>query len=234
MTTKSNQIIDKFQELDLKKPADLIIEQIKNLISEGSLKPEDRLPSERAFSDQFGVGRGHVREALKKLEFYGIIKTIPHRGTVVSELGVAALEGLISNMLGFRKDDIDSFLETRSILEINSARLAAERVSKSDIVELTNVHKAFSQKVENEDPGISEDHLFHLKIAELSKNTLLRTLIALITPDIFTTSINRDGRAKEAMKEHERILQAIEQKNPHKAAKAMKKHMKMSLGKLRK
>ena len=64
-----------FTELEFKKPSDLIISQIRRLITEGVLKPGDRLPPERELAERFAVGRGHVRDAIKKLEFYGILKT---------------------------------------------------------------------------------------------------------------------------------------------------------------
>jgi GntR family transcriptional repressor for pyruvate dehydrogenase complex len=62
--------LDLFKEIEVEKPADLIIKQIRQLISSGRLKPGMRLPSERVLAERFGVGRGHIREALKKLEFY--------------------------------------------------------------------------------------------------------------------------------------------------------------------
>ena len=58
-----------FQEISLSKPSDKIIDQIRNLIRTGQLNPGDKLPPERKLVEQFGVGRGHVRDALKKLDF---------------------------------------------------------------------------------------------------------------------------------------------------------------------
>ena len=55
--------------------------QLRNLVMSGVLRAGQRLPPERELSARFGVGRGHVREALLKLEFYGIVKTLPQSGT---------------------------------------------------------------------------------------------------------------------------------------------------------
>lgn len=232
MTVEADKIINQFEEIDLKKPADVIIEQIRSLISGGVLKPGDRLPSERALAERFGVGRGHIREALKRLEFYGILKTLPQSGTVVASLGVRALEGLIANVLDLEKDDLDSLMETRVILEINTARLAAERATEADIVELTQAHEELARCVDNKTPALDEDHIFHLKIAECSKNSVLRSLVSLITPDVIFISNKmntcRDGRALVALKEHKQILDAIRNHDPEKAVEAMKFHMQMS------
>ena len=86
------QVIEHFREIDLKSPSDIIIQQIKGLISSGVLRPGDRLPAERALAERFRIGRWHIREAIKKLEFYGILKTLPQSGTIVTSLGAKALE----------------------------------------------------------------------------------------------------------------------------------------------
>ena len=233
MALTSQKTIEKFRELELKKPADQIIEQIGNQISTGILKPGDRLPSERAFAEKFGVGRSHIREAIKKLEFYGILKTLPQSGTFVAGIGVKALEGLLSNMLNLKKEDLNSLMETRRILEINAARLAASRATKPEVIQLIKVHEEFRRQVTKHGSGISEDHLFHLKVAEFSKNTVLRSLISLITPEIISISntqdTDREGRADIALKAHEAILQAIKKKDPDKAAAAMELHLETAV-----
>ena len=178
------------------------------------------------------MGRGHLREAIRKLEFYGILKTVPQSGTLVADLGKKALEGLISNVLNLEKEDIESLMETRAILEIHSARLAALRASDVQIKEIAMAHQEFCQQVEGKNPSLEEDLIFHLKIAECSKNSVLRSLISLMTPDILTFSRDlnscRDGRFLVARKEHEAVLQAIHARDPEKAAEAMAEHMKMS------
>ncbi len=74
MSTEQSAILDNIQGLELKKPADMIVNQIKQLVSSGVLKPGDRLPAERIFAERFGVGRGHVREALKKKTARGVFE----------------------------------------------------------------------------------------------------------------------------------------------------------------
>jgi GntR family transcriptional repressor for pyruvate dehydrogenase complex len=224
--------LDLFQEIAVEKPADLIIKQIRQLISSGRLKPGMRLPSERVLSERFGVGRGHIREAIKKLEFYGILKTEPQKGTIVASLGVKALEGLISNILATETRDFESLMEIRALLEVHAARLAAQRAGDQAIEEILLAYEVFRKQVEQGNSGLEEDHLFHLKIAEESKNTVLRSLIGLITPDIITMSREhqdrRRGWSRTTLKEHERILEGIRSRDPELAARAMSEHMEMA------
>ena len=81
------EVLNNFKEIQVVSPSDKIIEQIRELISSGQIKPGDKLPPERKLSEKFGVGRSYVRNAIRKLEFYGIVKTLPQSGTVVSGLG---------------------------------------------------------------------------------------------------------------------------------------------------
>ncbi len=223
-------MLNNFREIDIETPVDKIIKQIRGLITSGQIKPGDRLPSERKLAERLGVGRTHVRDAIAKLEFYGILKTMPQSGTVVAGIGITALESLITDVLKLENSDFASLVETRVILEIQAARLAAERRTVDDIITIQKALDAYSEKVQNNEPAVEEDLLFHLKIAEASKNNVLKSLMMIITPDIvysFTElEICKDGRFNRAMEEHKVILQHILDKNPDLAAKAMEDHLK--------
>ena len=229
MNSKQSVVLDHIQELKLKKPTDMIVNQISQMLSSGVIKPGDRLPAERAFAERFGVGRGHIREALKRLEVFGILKTMPQSGTYVANLGANALETLMANVLAIENDDMDSLLETRRILEVNAARLAAERATTSDIIDLIKTHEGFRKRVRNDALETAEDRIFHLKIADCSKNKVLRSLIALMVTNTDTTADDgtsvSEGTENIILQEHEAILQAIKQKDPDRAAEAMDAHM---------
>lgn len=224
-----------FEEISLAKPSDKIIDQIRDLIRTGQLKPGDKLPPERKLVEKFGVGRGHVRDALKKLEFYGILKTLPQSGTIVSGMGVKALEGLISNVLEIEAPDFYSLVETRIMLEIKAVRLAAERRTSADLIQIAQALSDFKTKVEQDDPGVEEDLMFHLKLAEASKNSVLKSLSMIVFPDMvkYSQSLNicGDGRYRLALEEHDEILSCIHERNPDKAEAAMAQHLKDMLEK---
>ena len=98
-------VLDTFKEIKIETPVDKIIRQIRALITSGQLKPGAKLPSERKLAEKLGVGRSSVREALQKLEFYGILKTVPQSGTLVAGMGITALEGLITDVLKIENSD---------------------------------------------------------------------------------------------------------------------------------
>ncbi len=218
-----------FQKIEVQHPSDVIIQQIQELISKGELKPGTKLPSERELSQQLHIGRGYVRQALKKLEFFGIVQTSPKQGTVIASIGVKALEGLISNLLYLKKSDVNSLFETRAILEINSAELAAQRATDEELKVLRDKHEEFMNKIKEGYRGLEEDHVFHLRIAECSQNSVLGSLIGLITPDIIQMNIEAGDditfSRDETMQEHQAILDSIVRRDAKEAKNAMAAHM---------
>ena len=222
-------MLENFQEIVVESPADKISRQIRGLITSGQLKPGDRLPPERKLAEKLGVGRTHVREALQKLEFYGILKTLPQSGTIVAGLGITALEGLISDVLKLENSDFASLVETRVILETHAASLAAKRRTSEDLVNIQKALAAYEKKVKQGEQAVEEDLMFHLKSAEASKNSVLKSLMLIITPDIVHNFIKldvcKDGRFNQALDEHQVILEHISRQEAEKAAAAMRIHL---------
>lgn len=223
-------VLESFSKIEVESPTDKIIRQIKDLISSGQLNPGDKLPSERRMCDRLGVGRTNLRDAIKKLEFYGILRTYPQSGTVVAGLGIPALEGLISDMLQLEDSDFKSLVHTRLILEKNIAMLAAQNRTEQDLIEIDKALKAHERKVELNLDADDEDLLFHLKIAEASKNSVLKSLMLIITPEILIFFKQQDVCSnfdiKERVKEHESLLQFIRDKDSEGAGQMLTKHLK--------
>ncbi|MEM7103220.1 MAG: FadR/GntR family transcriptional regulator [Bacteroidota bacterium] len=223
-------LLNNFHEIRIESPVDNIIRQIRELITSGQLAPGTKLPPERKLAEKLGVGRSNVRDAIKKLEFYGILKTLPQSGTIVAGLGIAALEGLISDVLKIENSDFGSLVETRVILETEAAKLAATRRKDEDIEDIRLALAAYAVKVKEGEQAVEEDLMFHLKIAEASKNAVLKSLMLIITPDIIKSFIQldicKDDRGLRALEEHEQILKKIIAKDAEGAAEAMKIHLK--------
>ena len=222
-------MLEYFNELSKDSPEDKIIVQIRGLITSGQLKPGDRLPPERKLAQKLGVGRTAVRDALRKLEFYGILKTLPQSGTFVAGIGLPALEGLITDVLKLEKSDFKDLVETRVILESNGAKLAAERRTEEDIVEMKTALDAYALKVKSGANAVEEDLLFHLKVAEASKNAVLKSLMLIITPDIIKQFISfkvcDETTELKALEDHQNILTAIINKDGEKASSFMEAHL---------
>ncbi len=222
-------MLENLQKITIEKPVDKIIKQIRSLITSGELEPGDKLPPERKLAEHFGVGRASVRDAIRKLEFYGILKTQPQSGTIVTGIGIVALEGLITDVIRLEEHDFRSLVETRVLLEKQAAILAADKRTADDIVQLQKALDAYKNKIKNGKPAVEEDLLFHVKIAEAGKNKVLKSLMMIITPDI-VSSFNKlkvctDNNVFKSLEDHQIILDHIINQDPMAAASAMENHL---------
>ncbi len=222
-------MLDNLSKIKIQNPVDLIISQIKDLISSGDIKPGEKLPPERKLAEYLGVSRSQVREAINKLQFYGIVTVQPQSGTIVNGLGITALEGLISDILKIEDADFKSLIETRVLLEKEAARLAAINRTTEDIIEMRSALDQYKNKIKESGKAVEEDLMFHLKIAEAGKNRVLKSLMMIITPDIVTNfnkyKVCTDNNLSKTVQQHEQILHMIEDKNPEGAVEAMQDHL---------
>jgi GntR family transcriptional repressor for pyruvate dehydrogenase complex len=230
--TSRADVLASLSVIDVARPADLILKQLNQLIATGALEPGDRMPAERDLAQQFGVGRSHVREALRRLEFYGILTTHPQSGTYVARLGVAALTNLIGNVLALDRDDIAALLETRVVLEVETARLAAERAVRADLDAIAKAQRAFHDRAAAGDPALQEDLTLHLAIAHAAHNAVLASLVGLIAPDVMRhhgeNKTCSQARLTLVIGEHQDICDAIIARDVAGAGAAMHRHASMA------
>lgn len=215
---------------DNQKVQNTIISKIRDLINYKNLEPGDKLPSERMLSDKFEVSRSNVRDAIQKLEYYGLLKSIPQSGTFVANIGVIAMNGMIDDILRLEAPDFKSLVETRILLELKTVKLASLRRTDDDLKDMVDALGAYSEKVLNNEDAVQEDLLFHLAIARASKNSSMNTFMLTITPEIITNfakyHVCDENQAFVGIQEHTDIYEAIKDKNPQLAKEKMKTHFK--------
>ena len=224
------ETLKNFTEIKVDSPVDIIIRQIRDLIASGQLKPGDRLPSERLLSERLGVGRTQLRDALRKMEFYGILKTRPQSGTVVAGLGLPALQSLITDMLQLQGNDFKSLVESRIILERNIVQLAALNRTDEDLEAIELAMDKHEEALRRGDDAIGEDFIFHLKIADACKNTVLKSLMLIITPEIVEYFKKHNICAEDHAQiigEHNEIYRCIADRRPMEAGDSLNKHLAM-------
>ncbi|CAM3512867.1 FadR/GntR family transcriptional regulator [Zobellia roscoffensis] len=205
-----------------------IISKIRDLIDYKNLEPGDKLPAERVLSEKFEVSRSSVREAIQKLEFYGILNSKPQSGTFIANIGQIAMKGMIDDILSLEDQDFKSLVETRILLELKTVKLAALRRTDKDLERIKSAFDAYRIKMISGEDCLEEDLLFHLAIAAASKNSTMNTLMLLITPEIIVAYDEDpvcDGDvALSEVKKHEDIYLAILNQDPQLAKEKMKLH----------
>jgi GntR family transcriptional repressor for pyruvate dehydrogenase complex len=222
-------IIQSIKSIEFESPTDKIIQQLKQLIVSGQLKPGDRLPAERVLAEKMGVGRSYVREAIRKLEFFGLLKTSPQSGTYVSGYSIKMIEGVLTDIINFNKDDFSALIEARYYMEINAARLAAMRRTEEDLALIRSAVEDYDSKVNGRQDAIQEDMFIHLRIANATKNSVFESMLLMLLPDIIRNIVEKkicgDNRGVKAMTEHHEILQAIADQDADAAGAAMAAHL---------
>jgi len=112
--------------------SDEIVKQVKSLISEGKLKPGDKLSPERELIKEFGVSRPSLREALNSLVAMGFLE-LKGKRTYVKSVASESMQDPLSLLIKTDTQKIFDLIEVRKALEAWGAFLAAQRATEEDI-----------------------------------------------------------------------------------------------------
>jgi DNA-binding GntR family transcriptional regulator len=194
--------------------ADLLHDQIEDLILTGDLGPGARL-DEVSLATRFGVSRTPIREALLQLSASGLVELRPRRGAVVAEIGPKRL--------------VEMF-EVMAELEATCARLAARRATAEDEKRIEAFHRACAAAAEakDEDAYYYENEAFHEAIDAAAHQEFLseqtRALRKRLKP-YRRLQLRARGRVRSSFDEHELIVRSITGSDPEAAADAMRAHV---------
>jgi GntR family transcriptional repressor for pyruvate dehydrogenase complex len=208
-----------------------VAQRLIDLVGSRALKPGDRLPPERELAAQLQVGRTTVREALKLLTLSGLLEARRGSGTYVREDYSSFLASQMEwpALLGAR--EVDQIIEVREPLEMQAARLAAQRATPEEIEQIA----VFRELLEIEGRDIERetdiDLEFHHAIARASHNALLvRLMLSLQTllRQYIALSNEMTDDMRTTVQEHEAVYAAIKARDPEASARAMADHLRSS------
>lgn len=222
-------VLDKIREVRVAKPTDHVIKQLKELVVSGELKPGDLLPGERELAAKFNLGRGYIREAIKTFELYGIFKSIPGRGTIVSDLSLDIYNDFLNNIVKFGVDNHLDLMDIREILEPSIAYRAALHATDKQVKAIGKNLKEYKKLVDKDQIALEVETRFHLEVADAAHNRLISIIMGIIIPELAKLGAEIDvlggGRLKVAYQEHERVYKAIRDRDPDEAQRAMQYHI---------
>lgn len=215
--------------------ADVVCERIERLIVDGVLKVGQLLPSERRLTEKLGVSRTALREGLKVLRARGIIETEQGKGSFVARMDAHPPTSPLMHLFASQPRTLYDLFEVRSLLEGESARLAALRGTDADFVLITRSYDALVA-AQTEELTAGEharlDHAFHLAICEASHNAVLvqtlRSLTDLLLNTVFASVNNlyhRTAQKRQIDRQHARLYNAVTGRLPEQARKAAVAHI---------
>ncbi|MHB8065784.1 MAG: GntR family transcriptional regulator [Ruminiclostridium sp.] len=179
-----------------------VFNQLRNQILTGVYKPGDSL-IELRLSEELGVSRTPIREAIRQLELEGLVQAIPNKGAIVK---------------GVTDQDVEDIFTIRTRIEGLAARWAAEKITQEEIKELKEaleLEEFYTMKNDVEHL-LKFDSKFHEIIFKASKSSPLMHMLSTFHHYIQSArnnSFDTPGRPVKALEEHRAIFEAISSKN---------------------
>jgi DNA-binding GntR family transcriptional regulator len=193
-----------------------VAKQIEEAILSSQFKPRERLV-EMDLISRFGISRTVIREALKRLEAKGLIRTTPYRGAVVADLTT---------------EEIEEIYFVRAELERIAARLVIKHITRKEIQSLKKLSKEAERHLrEKTHQMIEMDSEFHRMIFRASRNSYLYGMIDFLRTKAHIVRFNAwslPHRIEQSILEHREMIRAIEDRNLSQFEKLIVKHLTFS------
>jgi GntR family transcriptional repressor for pyruvate dehydrogenase complex len=217
-----------FQEFRKQTMSEVIVKEILAMIQSGELRPGDQIPSELDLMEKMNVSRSIVREALRALSVMNVISIHPGRRSFITSLAPELLMEHLEFVISLEDDTLLKLFETRKLIEVGIASLAAERITDDEIEKLT----ALAEQDAYQDMDVE----LHRQIVEITKNPIIRRIYSSIEKlgqMSRQRTNNIPGVRAQSQKDHVFIVKAITSRNPEEARDAMLKHLSFVEEKLR-
>lgn len=209
--------------------SEAVLERLTELLVSGALKPGDTFPSEAELARRFGVSKPIIREALRQLSVMGAIEIRQGKPSVVRQLDAKPLQFYLRLAMASLERGLAEAIEVRRAFEIHSAMLAAAQAREEDKARLREILDRMEASKNEEDGWVQADIDFHMAIAVMTGNTLLRFMCeafkSMMDDTIRTVHKHWDMRnPDETVARHVRVADAISRNDPQAAAQAMNAH----------
>ena len=194
--------------------AQTVFDRLKRDIVECRLMPGEII-AETPVAERFKVSKGPVREALKRLEQVGFVRSLPRVGYVIN---------------GIQVSDVDDIFVMRIALEPVAVRLAMPRLTDADLVRLEQL--AAGEQAAHRDSGEARGERlaransdFHAYIARLSGNSRLQRSIEGLIEELERVTHLLAVKLEGVRDEHPELVDAMRAGDEHRAAETMRAHL---------
>jgi len=183
---------------------------LREEILKGQFQPGERLKQDH-LAKRLGVSRMPLREALKQLEFEGLVENIPHKGAIIRELSM---------------EQIDEIYTLRSLLEGMALEKSVVNLEKSDLDELYKLIIIMESSEQNPSEYIKASMEYHRILLKGNKWEKLLSIIDQLSSGIPNiTPFLLEDQIKQSNIEHRLIFEAVKDGESQKAAKHLSKHI---------
>src|SRR5262245_44773816 len=187
---------------------DQVVTQVSELIKREQLRPGDRLPPARELAKQLGISRPSLRAGLRSLIAMGVLKSRQGAGTFIAD-GPPTLDSeplrLLAALHGFT---FEHMFETRSVLEVGAAGLAAERATGDQLATMAEEIAEMFANIEHPQQFLVHDINFHRAVAAASGNPTLASLVEMVAAVMYERrreTIDRAHDFRESLEMHRAV-----------------------------
>ena len=222
---------DLFGKVSIGRISETIVDQVRQLMRQGQLRPGDRLPAERDLCEQFGVSRVTVREALRMLESSGLveIRVGARGGAFVTAPTSDHIGDGLADMLSLSVISAADVTEVRMILEVGIVPQLCERATEEDLDDLERMCQAARDAVRSREYTMAMSAEFHVRVARASHNQALAMLVESFRGPILMSLQEAQATAPEmgilGTEEHEEFVAAVRKRDARTAKHIMRDHL---------
>ncbi len=215
-----------FESIRRSKVYEEVARQIERIIAD--MKPGDMLPPERELARMFGVSRGSIRDAIRKLESVGLVEPRQGSGTVVRDFSVDLLAAPLTTLLNQKRHMVVELLDVRKMIEPPLAARAATHATAEELTELEAILERQANRMRGGELAVEEDSEFHYTIALAANNSVVLKVLDVLMDLLRETrerSLQVEGRLEKSFAGHQRILAALKRRDAAAAENAMRRHL---------
>ncbi len=209
-----------------------VIEQIKRYIVANHLVPGDRLPTEAALAQQFGVSRLTVREAVKVLESLGVVQSRTRDGMRLRAITFKPVADHLRFLMDVNEVTAQEMAAARQVLECSILPLVVQNATAEDLDDLQATLDAM-EFASRETPVSPEavtdaDMQFHILLLRATRNRALEGFGVMLQEffhQVRGDVLARSGQVQRSLADHRAIVDAIRQRDADAAQETMRRHL---------
>ena len=244
MTTANNQVIRntaresselvRLREFQVVRPdgdgivAEQVVDQIREMIRQGKLKPGDRLPAERELAKRLGISRASLRHGLRFLAAIGVLNSRHGSGTYIAPGPPVLKSESLQVLADLHRFSYDDMFEARKVLECALAELAATNAQDEHLTLMAEEVAEMYATLDDPQEYLVHDIRFHRAVAAASCNQILSALMNMVSTAMYENRLATVERAtdlKESAELHRKIYRLIRARKPQEASAAMNEHL---------
>lgn len=214
-----------FKKVNSESVVQLVINSLTEAMVKRKLRPGDKLPTELELAESFGVGRNSVREAIKILEYLGVLEIRRAEGTFICEgFHESMIDPMIYGIILDTSDSYENLTELRELMEVGVMQVAMGKYTQDDLENLAERLEQMRLEIvkgaENVDNIFEADNKFHNTISKMGNNPLIdkiNRVVRMLTHSIRYETVKtmiETGRGKELYEAHEQLYRIMDKRDP--------------------